>query len=133
MSHVADLQLEVKDLDSLEKACNNLGLELVRNQTTFKHFAGRTSPCTHAIRVKGNAKAYEIGLVANGDVRKGFTLQWDSYAGGYGIVEKVGGKDGGKLKQAYGNEVARKYYQKKGYRVSNTTLEDGRVVLTATK
>src|SRR4051812_32472193 len=104
MSHVATVDVEIKDLDALDAACKKLGLELVRGQTTFRWYgqhvgdyplpAGFTGAdlgtCEHAVRVPGRADAYEIGVVRRRDGRSGWSLMWDFYAGGYGLMERVG-------------------------------------------
>lgn len=134
MSHVTLIDLLVKDLDALDKACGRMGLELVRGQKTFKWF-GRfmyDSPgikgvdpaeygkCDHAIRVKGNKQAYEIGLVARKD-GKGYELRWDNWRNGFGLCAATGydvnDTSGNKLKDWYAAEVARKQMSRQGFRV----------------
>ncbi len=36
MSHIATVEVQIRDLDALDRACQRLGLELRRGQTTFK-------------------------------------------------------------------------------------------------
>ena len=69
MSHITKLELEIEDLDALEEACTeDLGVELVRNQTKYKHYQrSQQGECEHAIRVKDNEKAFEIGVVRRGE------------------------------------------------------------------
>lgn len=139
MSHVTKIDLVVRDLDSLEKACKRMGCELVRGQKKFKwygYFVGDSRPpqeladqgytsdkygtCDHAIRVKGNDRAYEIGLIARKD-GKGYMLAWDSWCGGHGLCAAVGydKKDlsGSKLKDWYAAEVSRKQMSQQGFMV----------------
>ena len=149
MSHITKINLLVKDLDAMEKACSRLGLELVRDKKTFKWFgrfvgdspgiAGMDAKdygkCEHAIRVKGNANAYEIGLVKRVD-GKGYDLHWDSWCRGYGLLDKVcytqqqTGAE--KLKDWYAAEVARKQMSKQGFRVQ-MTQQDGKVQVLCRK
>ena len=35
MSHISKIELEVTDLESLDRACRHIGLTLNRNQLTF--------------------------------------------------------------------------------------------------
>lgn len=134
MSHITKIDLVIKDLDALAKACGKLGLELVRGQKTFRAY--RSGRCEHAIRVKDSDRAYEIGLVKQAD-GKGYELKWDADIGdGGGLYEKVGyetkygyviepGKKQGrivrgsadKLKDWYAAEVARKQMSKQGFMV----------------
>lgn len=145
MSHVAKLELEIQDLNTLEKACNELGLELKRGQEHYKWY-GRSvgdyplpegfteadlGKCEHAIKIPNSPNAYEIGVVKNRGGR-GYQLLWDFYAGGYGMQEKVG-TNGEKLKQAYTKHLAVQHWQKKGFRVTTSTNQKGQVVVRATR
>ena len=121
MSHVAKLEIEVKDLDALRKAAETLGLELRQDQKTYKWWGYSVGDyplpegfkekdlgkCDHALSLKDNPNAYEVGVVKNKDGRPGYTLLWDFYGGGYGLQKAIG-KDGNFLKQQYAKEVAKK-------------------------
>ncbi len=139
MSHVSKFELQVTDLDSLDAACKELGLELVRNQQTYKWY-GRSvgdypvpqgfteqdlGKCEHAVRIPDNRTAYEIGVVKS-RTGKGYELLWDFYAGGYGMEAKVG-KDGCKLKQQYEVQHGARFWRRKGYRVTTQTQQDGHI------
>lgn len=146
MSHVATIELEIKDLDSLAKAAKDLGLEFVEGQTTYKWFgrsvgyyplpAGFTGQdlgqCSHALRIPGNSQAYEIGVVKRRDGKPGYTLMWDFWHGGFGLEKQVG-KNADRLKQAYAVQLSGKVMRKQGYLVSSKVSQDGRVILTARK
>lgn len=145
MSHVAQISMEIKDLDALAAACKDLGLELVRNQHTYKWYgysvgdyplpegftAEDLGKCDHAIRVPGNPSAYEIGVVRN-RTGNGYVLLWDFWQGGYGMQARVG-DHGEKLKQGYTVHVASRYWQKKGFHTTTTQRTDGQVVVRAYK
>lgn len=144
MSHVATVKVKVKDLDALRVAAESLGMELRVGQTTHRWYGKWVNDyhgedaafrhgidpktygkCAHAVAVKGNASAYEIGLVAQPD--GSYALAWDFFAGGYGL-EKVAGKKCGNLVRAYVAEVNRKTLARQGYRVAGTrTLANGSV------
>jgi hypothetical protein len=143
MSHVATIEIEIRDLDALDAAARSLGLELVRGQTTYKWYgrhvgdyplpAGFTREdlgrCDHAIRVPGNNQAYEIGVVKRRDGRPGYVLLWDFWRGGYGLVEKVG-ENANRLKQAYAIEAAKRAAWRAGHRVLGEIRKaDGTIVL----
>jgi hypothetical protein len=145
MSHVVKMECEINDLDCLDVAAKQLGLELARGQKNFKWY-GRfmnDSPvaegftpedyghCDHAIKIPGNSAAYEVGVTKN-KTGKGFRLLWDSWSGGYGLQAKVG-QNGNRLIQEYKVQVAMKDRRKQGYRVTRIEKENGRVVLRATK
>jgi hypothetical protein len=143
MSHVATIELEVRDLEALKAACQTLGLEFVAGQRTYRwygrHIGDYPLPrgfsvedlgkCDHAIRVPGNAQAYEIGVVKRRDGRPGYVLLWDFWLGGYGLQEKVG-EGAHKLRQAYAVEAAKRAAKQAGHRfLGQSTRPDGTVIL----
>ena len=153
MSHVATISLEIMDLDALKAACESLGLELCKNVRQYRWY-GRSvgdsklpegftkedlGKCEHVIRVKGphstNSQApYEIGLVTRRDGRPGFCMMWDTWQGGYGLVEKVGGEQCDKLRQEYAIETATRIAKRQGFRVVKKSIRhDGSVVLVTQK
>lgn len=154
MSHITKINLLIKDLDALDKACKRMGLELVRDQKTFKwygRFMGDSKPpkemadqgytaekygtCDHVIRVKDNRSAYEIGVVKRAD-GKGYMLAWDSWRGGFGLLAATGydSKDqkASKLRDWYGAEVARKQMSRQGWMVK-TIQQDRKVQVLCNK
>jgi hypothetical protein len=149
MSHVATVEIEIKDLDALAKACEACGLEFVRDQTTFKWFGSWVKDyhaedaaykngfkpedygkCLHAIRVPGKADAYEIGVARRQDGKLG--LLFDFWAGGKGLIDKCG-QNAGKLTQEYAAQVAMKKAKLQGFSVQRKQLQDGRVQLVCMK
>jgi hypothetical protein len=134
MSHITKIGLQIKDLDALDKACGRLGLELMRGQQTFKAYT-RINKCDHAIRVKDNADAYEIGLVKRAD-GKGYDVSWDSFNGGYGLCKVVGygsvKPNADRLKDWYAAEVSRKQMARQGFQVKMNQL-DGKVQVLCSK
>ena len=116
MSHLAKIELEVTDLESLSKACQQIGLNLVIGKKTFRWFNG-DGECSHAFVVPG--ARYEIGLVLNEDK---YELQTDFFDKG---IEAAIGKNGGLLKQGYAVERTRSEALKKGYRVIEKQTDNG--------
>lgn len=116
MSHISKIELQVNDLSVLGSACARLGLELVRSKTTFKWY-GKDAPCAHAIRVP--QADYEIGVINR---EGGFELNCDFYDRN---LEKVVGKAGGLLKQAYAVEKTKIEARRKGYSVLEQKTETG--------
>ena len=148
MSHVATVDLAIKDLACLKKAAENLGLEYRQNQKNYKWFGrwvndyhGENAAhrhgiktedygkCDHAIGIPNNKAAYEIGVVKSKTKEGEHTLIWDFWGQGQGLQSYVG--DGcGKLCQQYSKEVATKKAMEMGYTISQKTQEDGSIVLT---
>ena len=60
MSHISTIELEVKDLDILSRACSRMGLKLVKGQKSFKWFGVKDGVCDHAISIPD--AGYEIGV-----------------------------------------------------------------------
>lgn len=150
MSHVASVELEIDDLPSLKEAAKALGLEFVEGQKSYKWF-GRFmndysgadadhlngidpktyGKCEHALRIPGNSKAYEVGVIKNPS-GKGFRLVWDFWQQGFGLQDIIG-KDGGLLKQSYAVMRAKKEMLRKGYRATTTKDAKGNVFLSFTE
>lgn len=148
MSHVTSIDVEITDLEALAQACDQLDLELVQGQATYRWFgrsvgdyplppgftAADLGKCEHAIRVKGDegATAYEIGLVARRDGRPGYTLLFDHYAGGCGLMKRVSrqseeGEDVLKLVHEYGAVKAARLAARRGLRVAVQRSANGTV------
>lgn len=140
MSHVAKIEVEIKDLDALRAACAKLGLSFQEGKTSYAWF-GRSvgdyplpegftvadlGTCEHAIGVPG--ASYEIGVTRRRDGRPGFALLWDSWhAGG---LERALGAGAGKLVQRYGIEAARRAALRAGYSVAGEQVNaDGSITL----
>ncbi|MEK6833176.1 MAG: hypothetical protein AABY32_03945 [Nanoarchaeota archaeon] len=150
MSHVVTIDVHIKDLESLQKACEEIGLDFMEGQKTFKWFGrhigdyaipklftkGDMGKCDHALRVKGNSHAYEIGVCSRRDGKSGYIFMYDFWGGGYGL-EKVVGKKLKILTNAYTKAVAKKeakaMARKKNYSVTESVNEKGEAVLTLRK
>ena len=113
MSHVVSLKTKINSLEALERAAKSCGLEMHKGQSTYRwwgHSVGdypmpegftkdQLGKCNHALSVPGNSQAYEIGVV---DMNDGtFRLLYDFYAGGKGLVERIGGNNADKLMDEY--------------------------------
>ena len=116
MSHISQIELEVKNLGILGQACSKLGLSLIKGQKTFRWY-GQEAQCDHCIGVPG--ASYEIGVLS----RSGsYELNCDFYDKN---LEKVIGQKGGLLKQAYAAEKTRIEARRKGYSVIERQTETG--------
>lgn len=123
MSHVVALQWKIKNLAVLKEVAASLGLEFRENQKTWKWYGRWVNDYSegdaaykrgvppeqyghgqHALSVKGNKNAYEVGVIETAPGE--YTLAWDFYDGGRGLMDKIG-KDGQKLLQGYSSAIAR--------------------------
>lgn len=123
MSHISTIELEIRDLDTLERACGFMGLQLVRNRKRFRWYQGEGF-CDHVIEVPG--AEYDIGVVSSGS---GYGLQWDDWRSG-GLEQRLG-KGAGKLKQAYALERVRSEARRRNMRIKQQVTDD-RVQLVLT-
>ena len=128
MSHTAVLEVAVHDLVCLQKACQELGAELVLEKKSFKCYAG-TEECDHAIRIKNDSKAYEIGVLRISTQPETYELKTDFWQGGKGLIAYVG-QDACKLYQAY-NAALFEARLPFGYSVTRQLQADGEVVMVA--
>lgn len=141
MSHVSAIKLRIKDLHSLLDAAEEIGLEQ-RMKETYKWYGTHVGDyplpegftkeemgkCLFALGVKGNANAYEVGVVKSKVHPGEYELLWDFWDGGKGL-EKVVGKDGNSLRQRYAERVTAKQMRKQGLRITRSVTSDGKVVL----
>lgn len=145
MSHVSTLKLRVKFLNELNLAGQDLGMELIPAHQ-FKWYGQHVGDyplpegftkeemgkCAYVLRIKGNDRAYEVGVVPS-KIHKGeYELMWDFWQGGFGLQEVIG-ENGNKLKQKYAEIVSTKYLRKLGMRVTRSVTADNKIVLRGRK
>lgn len=136
MSHVSQIDIEIKDLTALQAACARLGLIWKANQSSYKWY-GRwvgdyplpenvkvkdLGKCLHAIEVPG--ARYEVGVT---EVNGKLTLLWDFYSSGG--LEQILGNNGGKLIQAYAVEATKAQARRAGMRAYEQVEQDGTIRL----
>ena len=143
MSHIADVRMEIKDLDALRSAVEALGGKLVLGQKTHRWFgkflndwnsdraavnrrdSNTFGTCEHAITFKGID--YEIGVVKDGE---SYELIYDTYGG---ALEQKLGVGLPKLKQGYGVEVTKRQLSRQGYRVTTISYPNGTISVKAVR
>ena len=149
MSHVANVDVEINSLTSLEQACKNLGLKFKKGQKTYKWYGKFMNDwhtqdaavnngydpetfgkCEHAISVP-NAE-YEVGVVLSKG-SKSYRLIYDTFGNGKEIARQLGGVHLPILKREYAVAVATKQLAMKGYGVSRTVTKDGQIKITGMK
>jgi hypothetical protein len=152
MSHVADVQMQVKDLDALKAVVEESGAVFHEGQKTHRWYGrfmndwsdtraavNRRDPktfgkCEHAISVPG--VTYEIGVVVRQD-GEGYDLVYDSFGSsgqhdGRKLEQKFG-EGLTTLKQGYSVEVSKRELARKGYRVTTTVEQDGSIRVKAVR
>ena len=127
MSHITTVKTQIKDLDSLEVAAAQCGLQLIRGTQPgalrYKWY-GAPKPCDHVLRVMGGSeRTYEVGVVAQGDGT--YSLAYDPFANGYGLMDAIG-PNASKLHQNYA--MARVYATMgHDHHIERFTDEQGRI------
>lgn len=148
MSHIAEIKVEVKDLECLAEAAEQIGMKLVKGKTSYRwygrSYGGQTLPegfaqndlgkCEHTLQIKGNNEAYEIGVVSRRDGKPGYHLLWDNWQGGGGLTDIVG-ENAEKLTSAYALESSIKALQMSGFRVNRNQIkrENGSITFQGVK
>ena len=120
MSHFATIKTQIKDIDALQCACRELGLELLA-KTRARGYGGNLQRGDYVIRLKG---PFDIAVNHQKDGTFGLTTDWWA-----GHVEKEVGANYGRLLQLYGVNKASREARRKGYTVARSTLKDGSIKL----
>ena len=115
MSHIVEIQTEIRDPVALARACRRLKLEPPVHQTA-KLFSGEVTG--HCVRLPG----WRYPLVV--DVDRG-SLSFDIYEGRWGDRAELV-----RLLQSYAVEKTRLEAARAGHTVMETPLADGSVKLT---
>lgn len=120
MSHFTTIHTQIKDIEALRQACQELGLALLQNAEARGYYENKTRG-DYVIQLKG---PYDIALNQQPDGSFGLTADlWD------GHVEKEVGKDYGKLLQLYGVHKATREARKKGLSVLRRQQTNGSIKL----
>jgi len=123
MSHFTTIQTQIRDLDALGCACDELKLKLVSN-TTCRGHAGVVRTAPHVIKLKG---PYDIAVEPSKekDGTYGLTTDWWD-----GHVAKEVGTGYGRLLQSYGVHKTIREASLRGLRSTRRTETDGSILLT---
>lgn len=121
MSHFTTIETQIRDIEALKSACNELGLTFVQNGQA-RGYGSRTYQGECVIKLKG---PFDIALnrQANGSYQL-ITDWWD------GHVEKEVGRNFSRLIQLYGVHKAEIEARRKGCSVSRYCLNNGAIKLT---
>jgi hypothetical protein len=120
MSHFTTIKTQVKDIDALRSACQEMGLTLLQNAEARGYYENKTKG-DYVIRLKG---PYDIALNKQPDGSYGLTADlWN------GHVEQEVGQGYGKLLQLYGVHKATLEARKKGHLVRRNQQQNGSIKL----
>ena len=121
MSHFTTIKTQIKDIEALRSACNELGFALLRNAEARGYYENKTRG-DYVIKLKGR---YDVALNQQPGGSYGLTADlWE------GHVEQEVGPNYGKLLQFYGVHKAMLEARKKGHMVRRAQQQDGSIKLT---
>ena len=120
MSHFTTIQTQIKDIEALRSAVNEMGLTLIPN-TVARGFYQQTLKGEFVIRLKG---PYDIAINRQPDATFGLTTDWWD-----GHVEREVGSNFGRLLQLYGVHKTVVEARKKGWSVLRKQQPNGSIKL----
>ena len=121
MSHFTTIKTQIKDIEALRSACQEMGLSLLQNSEARGYYENKIKG-DYVIRLKG---PYDIALNKQPDGSFGLTADfWQ------GHVESEVGQGYDKLLQLYGVHKAIREARKKGHLVSRTAHQNGSIKLS---
>ena len=123
MSHIATVEIKVKDLSALKSACDKMGvpIRIAEKGSTLSEKMYSTQRATGQAAV--DLPTFKFPVVFDVDKEEAYMDTWPR--------ADVGEFD--KLKQNYAAEVARKQMQNQGWMISESVTEDGVIELTCTQ
>jgi hypothetical protein len=123
MSHFTTIQTQIRDLDALNEACVEMGLNLVQN-ANCRGYAGITRQAPNVIKLKG---PYDIAVDPHpeNDGTYGLTTDWWD-----GHAAKEVGIGYGRLLQSYGIHKTIREARSRGLRTTRRQEADGSILLT---
>jgi hypothetical protein len=120
VSHFTTIKTEIKDIDALRCAVEELGLSLEAN-TTARGYAGNKIDGDYIIRLKG---PYDIAVNRQSSGSHELTCDWWD-----GHVAREVGEKYGKLLQLYGVHKAMREARRKGHLVQRRAQPNGAIKL----
>ena len=118
MSHFTEIKTQIKDIEALRSACQELGLTLLQNTDARGYYENKTNG-DYVVQLKG---PYDIAVNKQPDGTYGLTADlWQ------GHVENEVGQGYGKLLQLYGVHKATIEARKKGLSVMRKQKQDGSI------
>jgi hypothetical protein len=120
MSHFTTIKTQIKDIEALRSACQEMGLTLLQNAEARGYYENKTKG-DYVVQLKG---PYDIALNKQPDGSFGLTADfWQ------GHVESEVGQGYDKLLQLYGVHKAMREARKKGLSVLRRQQQNGAIKL----
>ena len=120
MSHFTEIETQIKDIEALRSACQELGLSLLQNAEARGYYENKTKG-DFVIKLNG---PYDIALNKQPNGTYGLTADlWN------GHVEQEVGQGYGKLLQLYGVHKTTFEARKKGLSVLRRQQQNGAIKL----
>ena len=121
MSHFTTIKTQIKDIEALRSACQEMGLSLLQNVEARGYYENKTRG-DYVIQLKG---PYDIALNKQPDGSFRLTAHlWQDH------VENEVGRFYGKLLQLYGVYKATREARKKGHLVTRSQQQNGAIKLS---
>lgn len=125
MSHIAKIELQIKDKEALKAAILELGGQY-HPRPTFRLW--RETPCESCATFPDEPH-FELGFVREKATDRHLTAKWDTDSQ---PLNKRLGTNGERLKQLYGVHAASQTLRRQGYTVTRAMV-GGKIKLTACK
>jgi hypothetical protein len=120
MSHLTDIDIEIRDIEALKEACTEMGLQ-VEKAGMARGYGEALHRAEYIIKLKG---PYDIAVEKQKDGR--WTLSADLWQG---HVEREVGTKFGRLRQFYGVHRTLHEAKRLGLKARRSVLQDGTVRL----
>jgi hypothetical protein len=120
MSHLTDIDIEIRDIEALKEACTEMGLQ-VEKAGMARGYGEALHRAEYIIKLKG---PYDIAVEKQKDGR--WTLSADLWQG---HVEREVGPKFGRLRQFYGVHRTLHEAKRLGLKARRSVLQDGTVRL----
>jgi hypothetical protein len=120
MSHWTSIQTEIRDIDALRAACDELGLTL-RENAQARGYENNTRHGDYVVQLKG---PFDVALTREQNGNYSLATDWWD-----GHVEKEVGTGYGRLLQLYGVHKASLEARKRGLTVQRRLLQNGTINL----
>ncbi|MHA2143779.1 MAG: hypothetical protein ACXADD_20070 [Candidatus Thorarchaeota archaeon] len=117
MSHIATVQVKIKNIDAVRAACQELGLQLKEGQISERVYGGTV---TGDLSIKLPGWRYPMVI----DTEKG-EAAFDNYEGAWGDMAEFN-----KFNQYYSKHVALNQFDGGEYTVNEETLDDGTIEIS---